>query len=260
MMGSGSLSVADPDQQSASNNRMNDNSIAPVFDPTTNYWQSILEEDELPISPDPPYQRSYPARLPDGRYLILPLRAIPTSPTQCIASLQASHASFKVIETLSAHLADAVRPLDPEVVVGLPTLGLAIAPLVAANLGFSRYVPFGYSRKYWYKEELAVPVHSITSPDVAGKLLYVDPNLVGELSGKRVLIVDDAISSGQTMVSALELLEKCGAKVTGIGVAMRQGMKWKERLIDGEGSMVPLAYVFDSPRMIWRYDGWWPDI
>jgi len=103
-------------------------------------------------------------------------------------------------------------------------------------------------------------VHSITSPDVAGKLLYVDPNLVRELSGKRVLIVDDAISSGQTMVSALELLGKCGAKVAGIGVAMRQGMNWKERLMDGQGNMVPLVYVFDSPRMIWKSDGWWPDL
>jgi len=236
-----------------------DLATSPIFDATTDYWQSILTEEELPISPDPPYQRGYPARLPDGRFLILPLRSIPTSPTQCVASLQASHASFKVIETLSAHLADSARPLNPEIVVGLPTLGLAFAPLVAANLGFTRYVPFGYSRKYWYREELAVPVYSITSPDVAGKLLYVDPNLVVQLFGKRVLIVDDAVSSGQTMVSALELLSKCGAKVVGIGVAMRQGMTWRERLIDKDGKMVPLAHVFDSPRMVWTRDGWWPE-
>jgi adenine/guanine phosphoribosyltransferase-like PRPP-binding protein len=237
----------------------NDTEGGPVFDATTDYWQETLTENELPISLDPPYHRGYPARLPDGRFLILPLRAIPASPTQCVASLQANHASFKVIETLSTQLADAARTLNPEVVVGLPTLGLAFAPLVAANLGFTRYVPFGYSRKYWYKEELAVSVYSITSPDRAGKLLYVDPNLVGELLGKRVLIVDDAVSSGQTMVSALELLEKCGAKVVGIGVAMRQGMKWKERLIDKDGNMIPLVYVFDSPRMVWRTDGWWPE-
>src|SRR5579859_1694985 len=105
------LYVADPDQQvsmTTPTDRINDNGIAPVFDPTTDYWQSILEEDELLISFDPPYQRSYPALLPDGRYLILPLRAIPNSPTQCVASLQASRASFAVIKTLSAHLADAV--------------------------------------------------------------------------------------------------------------------------------------------------------
>ena len=80
--------------------------------------------------------------------------------------------------------------------------------------------------------------------------------LWGNHQGNRVLIVDDTVSSGRT---ALELLGKCSIKVVGTGVAMRQGMTWKEKLLDGEGSMVPLAYVFDPPRMIWRNGGWWPE-
>src|SRR5271169_4187374 len=50
--------------------------IPPIFDPTTTYWQSIVKTGELTISPHPPYNRGFPAPLPDGRFLVLPLRAI----------------------------------------------------------------------------------------------------------------------------------------------------------------------------------------
>ena len=165
---------------------------------------------------------------------------------------------MEVVETLSQFIADRAKTSEAEVVVGLPTLGLAFAPLVAQKLGFKRYVPFGYSRKYWYDEKFSVPVYSITTPDHP-KILFVDPNLLGELRGKRVLIVDDAVSTGQTIVSALELVKRCDAKVAGVAVAMRQSNKWKERLIDGEGKPYPLAYAFDSPRMKWNGDGWIPE-
>jgi len=165
---------------------------------------------------------------------------------------------MEVVESLSEFIADRAEDFDAEVVVGLPTLGLAFAPLVAQKLGFKRYIPFGYSRKYWYDEKYSVPVSSLTTPD-HHKLLFVDPNLLGELQGKRVLIVDDAVSTGQTIVSALELLNRCEAQVAGIAVAMRQGSKWRERLVDADGTPYPLAYAFDSPRMIWNENGWIPE-
>jgi adenine/guanine phosphoribosyltransferase-like PRPP-binding protein len=73
---------------------------------------------------------------------------------------------MEVVETLSEMMADSSRAFEVDVVVGLPTLGLAFAPLVAKSLGFTRYIPFGYSRKYWYREDLAVPVQSLTTPDL----------------------------------------------------------------------------------------------
>src|SRR5271163_1722702 len=156
----------------------------PIFDPTTYYWQSIYTAKDLPISPDPPYRRGYPARLPNDEFLILPLRGLPNDPHRCVASLIANQASISVVESLSEVMAERSKPFAPEIVVGLPTLGLAFAPLVAKHLGHTRYVPFGYSRKYWYKTELAIPVNSITTPD-HNKLLFVDPNLAGMLKGRR---------------------------------------------------------------------------
>jgi adenine/guanine phosphoribosyltransferase-like PRPP-binding protein len=230
----------------------------PGFDATTEYWQRTVSEAELEQSPLPPYASSYPARLPDGRYLVLPLRGMPSSPDRCVASLIANQASMAVVEQLALHMAEAARAHDFDVVVGLPTLGLAFAPLVAQRLGHSRYVPLGYSRKYWYREELSEPVSSITTPG-KGKLLYIDPNQLSLITGKRVLVVDDAVSSGTTMVSGLNLLARCGAEVVAIAVAMRQGTQWQQKLRRADGSPIPVVGAYDCPRMEKRADGWWPE-
>lgn len=234
----------------------------PGFDATTDYWQHIVCEAELAEPVQPPYARSYPARLPDGRFLVLPLRGMPTqdgsAPQRCVASLIANQASMEVVDTLALHMAQAAKVYDFDVVVGLPTLGLAFAPLVARALGHQRYVPLGYSRKYWYREALSEPVSSITTPG-KGKLLYIDPNQLSLIAGKRVLVVDDAVSSGSTMVSGLKLLQRCGAEVAAIAVAMRQGTQWQTTLRHADGRAVPVAAAFDCPRMERRNDGWWPE-
>ena len=234
----------------------------PGFDATTHYWQRIVRAEELTQSVQPPYARSYPAQLPDGRYLVLPLRGMPTTdgaaPERCVASLIANQASMEVVDTLAQHMADGAQAHDFDVIVGLPTLGLAFAPLVAKALGHSRYVPLGYSRKYWYREELAEPVSSITTPG-KGKLLYVDPNQLELLAGQRVLVVDDAVSSGTTLVAGLQLLQRCGAQIAAIAVAMRQGSQWQHKLLRADGSAIPVVGAFDCPRMQRQSDGWWPE-
>ena len=41
----------------------------------------------------------------------------------------------------------------------------------------------------------------------------------------RVLLVDDILSNGQTMLSLLELVSKAGGEVTGVGVAIEKAMR-----------------------------------
>ena len=75
-----------------------------------------------------------------------------------------------------------------------------------------------------------------------------------------MLVVDDAVSSGTTMVSGLKLLERCGATVAAIAVAMRQGTQWQQKLVRADGSAIPVAGAYDCPRMERRADGWWPEV
>lgn len=120
--------------------------------------------------------------------------------------------------------------------------------------GTERYVPLGYSRKFWYSDELSTSVSSITSPEVGVKRVYLDPNLVELVRGKRVVIVDDVVSSGTTLRAVWELLEMVGCDVRGCGVVMRQGDRWEGVL--GEGRTERVVWVIESPLLRAVEGGW----
>ena len=224
-------------------------------DPTTGYWQQLLPAAPVPADAAPPWRRSVPVRLPDGRWLQLPVRALPREPGHAVASLLCNHASLEVLDTLGQQLAQRVASLGAELVVGLPTLGLTLAPLVARALGHARYVPMGTSRKFWYDDALSAAVVSVTSP-VPGKRVYLDPHLVPLVRGARVLLVDDAISTGRNAQAPWDLLEALGAQVLGLGVAMCQGRRWVAQL--GPERAARVTGVFDSPLLRATPDGWVP--
>src|SRR3984893_13732290 len=118
-------------------------------EPTTGYWQDLTPDIPTRFSAAPPYRFGYPASLPCGRTLVLPLRQLPDG-NRAVASLIAHQASNIVVAALADHMARHARALDAEIIVGLPTLGLAFASLVAERLGQSRYVPLGDLGKFWY--------------------------------------------------------------------------------------------------------------
>lgn len=223
-------------------------------EPTTDYWQELLSSNALMT--EAPFRYAFPAKLPDGRVLLLPIRQRPDDPSRAVASLIANHASFDVVDALADAMTALARSFEPEVIVGIPTLGLALAPLTAKALGHQNYVPLGYSRKFWYQEDLAEPVRSITSPD-AGKHVFLDPNILPRISGKRVVLVDDTISSGITASAVLRLLERVEAKPVGLIFAMSQGNLWREQIDPSAHDKV--RAVFFSPLLLASADGWIPE-
>lgn len=235
-------------------------------DTTAGYWQQLLPADARPPDVQPPWQRSVPVPLPDGRWLRLPVRALPQQPGQAVASLLVNHAALDVADALAGLLADRValafggdaagqRLPGIDLVVGLPTLGLALAPGVARALGHRRFVPLGYSRKFWYDPALSAEVQSITSPGAA-KRVWLDPHLLPLVQGARVLLVDDAISTGRTAAAPWQLLQDLGAQVLGLGVAMCQGRRWQATL--GPERAARVVGVFDSPLLQATPAGWVP--
>jgi adenine/guanine phosphoribosyltransferase-like PRPP-binding protein len=224
-------------------------------EPTTGYWQELTPEVPSRFASRPPFRFGYPVRLPDSRVLVLPLRQLPDG-DMAVASLIANQASQAVVVALADHRAGLAREYGAEIVVGLPTLGLAFAALVAERLGHSRYVPLGYSRKFWYDDALSEPVHSITSPE-AGKRLRLDPNMLSLLEGRRIVLVDDAISTGATAVAALRLLARVGAAIGGMAVAMKQTNRWETAMASLPGT-APVRAVYGCPLFRRGDDGWWP--
>jgi len=222
-------------------------------EPTTHYWQAI-ETDVAPERLRPPFRFGFPARLPDGRFLTLPIRRL-GQPDRAVASFIANQASFDVLEALAEFMFVQIAPLAPDVLVGLPTLGLALAPILARRLGHAGFAPLGTSRKLWYEERWSQPLRSITTTG-AGRALFIDPNLVPRVTGRRVVIVDDTISSGSTALAALDLMRLVGADVVGIAVAMSQGEVWRAALAQRNAQRV--SFVFQSPHLALVEDGWTP--
>lgn len=210
------------------------------------FWQDFAAR----VAPGPPYHDRYSVTF-DRHILDLPIRPLP-APGQAVASFLANQASFSVLDAVTAAMAERARRVAADVVVGLPTLGLAFAPGIARALGHANFVALGYSRKFWYRDDLAVAIRSITSPD-AEKRLYLDPLILPRLAGKRVLVVDDVASTGASLRAAAKLLDRAGVTVRGSVVAMRQGHA------DPSADPFPITHVFATPRFTRRSDGWWPD-
>lgn len=226
-----------------------------VFEPH-DFWQGFSPPGSYDTAPEGGHAGFYPATMPDGRQLPLPLRVLPGAGTAAVSSLILNQASFAVEDGLAGALAELLRPLAPEVVVGVPTLGLPLASNVARRLGHTRMVPLGTSRKFWYRDDLSEPMRSITSPG-AGKTLYIDPRMMPLLQGRRIAVIDDVISTGQSMQAVLRLLERAGIIPIAIGCAMLQGAAWRDALGPHLGKIIaPLA----TPRFRRTAEGrWLPD-
>ncbi|MCB1969138.1 MAG: phosphoribosyltransferase [Geminicoccaceae bacterium] len=218
------------------------------------FWQEIHSAET--VTPQP-YEKSYPARLPDGRILFLPIRPLGESGS-AIASLILNQAALAVEDALAGWLAERLAPFSPDIVVGLPTLGLSLARLVAAKLGHRRYIALGTSRKFWYDDELSVPVESITSPG-ARKRLYVDPRMLPLLENARIALVDDVISTGTSISAGLDLLGASGHEPVVIGAAMLQTRRWADRLeSDRRGMAGRVRGVIETPLLERAEGGWRP--
>ena len=218
------------------------------------FWQEI--HPAATFDTNRGHERFYPATLSDGRQVLLPIRPLADG-SHALASLIVNQASFAVLDTLAEDLAARLAAFAPDVVVGLPTLGLTLASEVARKLGHARYVPLGTSRKFWYDEALSVPLSSITTPDQS-KRLYVDPRMLPLIENRRVALVDDVISSGRSIRAGLTLLDGLGIRPVVVGAAMLQSDRWLDTGSEPYGGWTDIVRgCFSTPMLEKGADGLW---
>ncbi|RVG72029.1 phosphoribosyltransferase [Sinorhizobium meliloti] len=218
------------------------------------YWQEVFPPGSF--VGDGGFRTFFPATLADGRQILLPIRPL-SDGRHALASLIINQASFEVEDALAEELAARLAPFRPEIVAGLPTLGLTLAAAVARKLGHKRYVPLGTSRKFWYVDDLSVPLSSITTPGQK-KRLYVDPRMLPLLRGRRVVLIDDVISSGASILAGLSLMAACGIEPVAIGAAMLQSERWRQPLAELSPQWPDRTVgVFATPMLVRADDGAW---
>lgn len=174
----------------------------------------------MPDVPD-----SYVARMGSQR---VTLPVIPVSEHLSIALMMIIDHGIAVAATAGAELAAHFADAEPEIVVAPATLGIPVAIEVTRALGLDDYLILQKSRKVHLGDALEAPVHAITS--TSSSALLLDRARVPAVQGKRVLFVDDVISTGSSSGAALALLEGAGAQIVGVGALLAEGEGWPEAL------------------------------
>lgn len=75
--------------------------------------------------------------------------------------------------------------------------------------------------KLYMKDPVSVNVRSITTD--ALQTLYMDGNEGEQLRGKRVLILDDVISTGESLSAAVELVKQFDGNIVGMAAILAEG-------------------------------------
>jgi adenine/guanine phosphoribosyltransferase-like PRPP-binding protein len=220
------------------------------------FWQEIHPAGTFADVIAEGFADLYPATLPDGRQVALPIRVLPGGSDRAVASLIVNQASFAVEDALAEAMTEAARHYHPAVVVGVPTLGLSLAANVARRLGHPRMVALGTSRKFWYDEALSEPLRSITSPG-GEKRIYVDPRMLPVLEGRPFVLVDDVVSTGASLVSVLRLLQRAGLRPAAAIFAMLQGERWRNALAEAGMGDLPIHGATATPLLGRGPDGRW---
>ena len=111
----------------------------------------------------------------------------------------------------------------PEVdfIVTAEAKGIPLAYEISRILNLNEYVVARKSVKAYMEESIEVEVNSITTTN--SQKLYLNNQDAKKIKGKRIALVDDVISTGQSLKALERLVEKAGGKVLAKAAILAEG-------------------------------------
>ena len=134
---------------------------------------------------------------------------------------------------------------EHDVLITAESKGIPLVCEMARMNGNARYVLARKSAKLYMRDVLTVEVRSITTDHV--QTLCLDGADAGYLKGKRVVIVDDVISTGESLRALETLVERAGGNIVGRMAILAEGDATKREdliyleklpLFDSEGNPI----------------------
>ncbi len=130
-----------------------------------------------------------------------------------------------------------------------------IAPALAT--AFALDVPLLYARK---TRPITMPENAyreVAPSHTKGKVieLLVSPEFLGP--EERVLIIDDFLATGQTIMALVRIVQKAGATLVGIGAAIEKSFEGGRALLEPLGVPIESLVVierFENGRIVFRED------
>lgn len=133
----------------------------------------------------------------------------------------AAFVMFSDVE-MTVRCAEELLKLAPEhdLLITAESKGIPLAYEMAKQEG-KNYILARKSPKLYMKDPIKIDVKSITTSKVQS--LYLDSDDAKQLDGKRVLIVDDVISTGESLHAIEGLLKQTGAQIVGKMAVLAEG-------------------------------------
>ncbi len=124
---------------------------------------------------------------------------------------------------LTAHCAAELLKRAPayDYMITAESKGIPLIYEMARQSGQNKYFLARKSPKLYMRDILSVHVHSITTEAV--QTLYLDGADAALMRGKRILIVDDVISTGESLHALEELVKQAGGEICGRMAILAEG-------------------------------------
>ena len=148
-------------------------------------------------------------------------RALPLCPLNDKLQIGA-FVMFSDVE-LTVACAKALLEKAPEydVLITAESKGIPLAYEMARQRGGERYLLARKAAKLYMRDVIKCEVQSITT--AAKQVLYLDGYDAEYMKGKRVLIVDDVISTGESLNALVKLVEQAGGNIVGQMAVLAEG-------------------------------------
>ena len=128
---------------------------------------------------------------------------------------------FSDVELTVACASELIKKCPPcDVLITAESKGIPLAYEMARQMGL-KYVVARKGIKVYTIDPIEVNVNSITTANP--QKLYLGRDDIDMIKGKRVLIVDDVISTGESLTALVNLVEKAGGEIVGQVAVLAEG-------------------------------------
>jgi adenine phosphoribosyltransferase len=130
------------------------------------------------------------------------------------------HGNQKLTEHCGKELAKHLKNID--VLVTAESKGLQLTHVIARELGQDYYAVARKSKKLYMQDGLEVTIkESITTGEI--QKLYISEHDKNLLTGKRVAIIDDVVSTGNSLHGLEEIVQKAGGLICAKAFVLAEG-------------------------------------
>ena len=113
------------------------------------------------------------------------------------------------------------RAPEYDYIITAEAKGIPLAHEMARQAGDKKYILARKGPKLYMRDIFSVTVNSITT--AKEQKLYLDGADAALMKGKRILIVDDVISTGESLRALQALVEKAGGQICGRMAILAEG-------------------------------------